>query len=151
MTDAKMTTDAVSGAQSQVKSIHRIFILAWFCLLFLVYKTNPPVGKVSTSLSVALCALAVFGIVLGFVARERFFRLSAEALSREPPKAMRLWRGGHFVSFSCALNPATCGAVLKILGSGWLVCGTLFGLSLGSLLLLWRPTVGPAIDERTQP
>ena len=84
------------------------------------------------------CILAAFVIVSGFVMRGRLFKLSTEALPHDPHKAIQFWRLSNFMGFCCALNPALYGVVLKVLGSGWLVPGMLFGLSLG-FLLVWRP------------
>jgi len=130
--------DAISRKQVEVKLTYRGFILAWFCFLFMVYKMNLPVHDVSARAFVALCVLAAAAIVLGFVMRRRFFKLATDTLPHDPLKASQLWRGANFISFCCAINSTIFGAVLKILGSGWLVSGILFGVSLG-VLVLWRP------------
>ena len=104
----------------------------------MVYKMNLPLRAVSARVFVALCILAASAIVLGFVMRRRFFKLTTEALAHDPCKASQFWRGANSISFCCAINPTIFGVVLKILGSGWLVPGILFGFSLG-FLLLWRP------------
>jgi len=130
--------DATSRTQTEVKSTHRGFILAWFCLLFMVHKMNLSLRDVSAWVFVALCALSASAIGAGFVLRVRLFKLSIEALPHDPRKASQFWRGANFISFCCAINPTIYGVVLKILGSSWLVPGILFGLGLG-FLLLWRP------------
>ncbi len=129
--------DAISRTQAEVKSAHRGFILAWFCCLFMVHKMNLPLRHVSAWVFVVLCVLAASAIVAGFVMRRRFFRLTSEALSHDPRKASHFWRSANVITFSCAISPTIYGFVLKILGSGWLVPGILFGLGLG-FLLLWR-------------
>jgi len=130
--------DAIPRTQTEVKLVHRGFILAWFCSLFMVHKMNLPLRDVSARVSVVLCILAVSAIAVGFVMRRRFFKLTTEALPHDPRKASQFWRSANFISFCCAMNPTIYGVVLKILGSGWLVPGMLFGLGLG-FLLLWRP------------
>lgn len=130
--------DAISRTQTEVKLAYRGFILAWFCFLFMVYKMNLPLRHVSARIFVALPILAAFAIFLGFAMRRRLFELTNEALPHDPSKASQFWRGANFISFCCAINPTIYGVVLKMLGSGWLVPGLLFGLSLG-FLLLWRP------------
>jgi hypothetical protein len=135
--------------QTEVKVVHRGFILAWFCFLFMVYKMNLSLHDVSVWVFVALSVLAACAIVVGFVMRGKLFKLTSNALPNDPRKASQFWRSANFISFSCAMNPTIYGVVLKILGSGWLVPGILFGLGLG-FLLLWRPrelavsTVQPA-------
>jgi len=104
----------------------------------MVHKMNLPLRDVSARVSVVLCILAVSAIAVGFVMRRRFFKLTTEALPHDPRKASQFWRSANFISFCCAMNPTIYGVVLKILGSGWLVPGMLFGLGLG-FLLLWRP------------
>jgi hypothetical protein len=125
-------------AQTEVKFFHRGFILAWFCFLLIVLRMNPALRETSAWAFVALCIWATCGIVVGFVMRRRFFRLSSEALPHDPRKASQFWREGNIISFGCAINATICGVVMRILGSGWLVPGLLFGLGLG-FLLLWRP------------
>jgi hypothetical protein len=125
-------------AQTEVEWVHRGFILAWFCFLFMVYKMNPARRDISAWVFVALCILATCAILVGFVMRRRLFKLASEALPHDPCKASQFWRGANLISFCCAINPTIYGVVLKILGSGWLVPGILFGLGLG-FLLLWRP------------
>lgn len=129
---------STAWAQTEIKLAYRGFIVAWFCFLFILQKINLHRHGVSAGVFVAVCILAALAILVGFAMRERFFRLSSEALPDNPRNASDFWRSANFISFSCAINPAILGAVLKILGSGWLVPGILFGLSLG-FLLLWRP------------
>src|SRR5579859_740150 len=125
-------------AQTEVEWVYRGFILAWFCFLFIVYKMKLFPRHISVWVFVAVCILAVCAILVGFVMRRRFFKLTTEALPHDPRKASQFWRSANFISFCCAINPTLCGVVLKILGSGWLAPGLLFGLGLG-FLLLWRP------------
>jgi hypothetical protein len=128
----------LSRTETEVRFVYRGCILAWFCFLFMAHKMNLPVRDVSQQVFVAFLFLGAFAIVLGFTMRRRLFRLSAEALPHDPRKASQFWRGGNFIGFCCAINPTIYGVVLKILGSGWLVPGILFGLGLGfDLLLLW--------------
>jgi hypothetical protein len=124
--------------QKEVKFVYRGFILSWFCFLFIVHKMNLPLRNVSARVFVTFCILAPVAIVIGFVMRRRLFKLSTEALPHDPRKASQFSRSANYLSSCCALNPAIYGVVLKILGSGWLVPGILFGLGLG-FLLLWRP------------
>lgn len=131
-------SNAISGTQTEIEIAYVGFIFGWFGFLFMVYKMNPPLRDVSALVFVALCILAASVIVVGFVMRRRFFKLTTEVLPHDPRKASQFWRGANFISFCCAINPTIYGVVLKILGGGWLGPGILFGLSLG-LLLLWRP------------
>ena len=131
-------SNAISGTQTEIELAHVGFIFAWFCFIFMVHKMNLPLRDVSAGVFVAFCILAASAIFVGFVMRRRFFKLTTEALPHDPRKASQFWRSANFISFSCAINPTIFGVVLKILGSGWLVPGILFGLSLG-FLLLWRP------------
>jgi hypothetical protein len=124
--------------QTEVKFVHRGFILAWFCFLFVAHKANPALRDVSAWVFVVLCILAVSVIGAGFVMRKRFFKLMTEALPHDLRQASQFWRSANFISFCCALSPSIYGVVLKIVGSGWLVPGIFFALSLG-FLLLWRP------------
>lgn len=130
--------DATAWVQTEVKVVYCGFILAWFCLFFLVHQINAALRDLSAWVFGAVCILAVCAIQAGFVMRRRFFKLTSEALPRDPSKARQFWRSANFISFCCAMNPTIYGVVLKILGSGWLVPGMLFGLGLG-FLLLWRP------------
>jgi hypothetical protein len=124
--------------QTEVEWVHRGFILAWFCFLFMVYKMKLSLRDISARVFVGACILTVCAILVGFVMRRRLFKLASEALPHDPCKASQFWRSANFISFCCAINPTIYGVVLKILGSGWLVPGLLFGLGLG-FLLLWRP------------
>lgn len=124
--------------QTGVKLVHRVFLLTWFCFLFIVHKMNLPLRDVSTWVIVVLCVLAASAIGVGFVMRRRFFKLMTEVLPHDPDKARQFWTSANLISFCCALNPAIYGVMLKIAGSGWLVPGILFSLGLG-FLLLWRP------------
>ena len=114
---------AILGTQTGVKSVHRFFVLAWLCFLFIAHKMNPPLRDVSAWVFVAFCVLAAIVIGAGFVMRRRFFKLMTEALSQDPGKASQFWTSANLISFCCALNPAIYGVVLKIAGSGWLVPG----------------------------
>ena len=128
----------IAWAQTEIKLAYRGFILAWFCFLFVLYKMNFHRRDVSARVFMVLCIVAALAILVGFVMRRRGSKLTSEALPHDPRRAIELWRETNFVSFGCAISPAIYGALLKILGSGWLVPGILFGLSLG-FLLLWRP------------
>jgi hypothetical protein len=130
--------DAISTVQTEVTFIHRMFIGSWFCLLFTVNKMNLPFRNVSTGAFLVLLILAAGAIAAGFRTRKPFLKLAAEALPHDPRKANQFWRSANIVSFTCALAPAIYGVVLRILGSGWLVPGALFGLGL-CFLFLWRP------------
>ena len=130
--------DAISRTQTEVKMAYRGFVVAWFCFIFMLYKMNLPVRNVSVPVFAALCILSASAIFLGFAMRRRFFKLTTEALPHDPSKASQFWRGANFISLCCAINPTIYAVVLKMLGSGWLVPGILFGVSLG-FLLLWRP------------
>jgi hypothetical protein len=125
-------------AQTEVKLVYQGFIGSWFCFLFLVHKMNPALRDVSAWVFVGVCIWVTCAILVGFVMRRRLFKLASEALPHDPRKASEFWRSANFTSFGCAMNVTICGVVLKILGSGWLVPGILFGLGLG-FLLLWRP------------
>jgi hypothetical protein len=130
--------DAISRTQTGIKLVYRIFILAWFCFLFILHKINPVPRDVPAGFFVVFCVLAASAIGSGFVMRRKFFKLMAEALPNDPRQASQFWRSANLVSLGCALNPSIYGVVLKIVGSGWLVPGIFFALSLG-FLLLWRP------------
>lgn len=131
-------SDPISKTQTEIELAHVGFILAWFCLLFMAHKMNPPHRNVSTWVLVVVSVASVYVVVAGFVMRKKFFKMSSEALPSDARKATKLWRSANSISFCCALNPPIYGLVLKILGSDWLVPGILFGLGLG-FLLLWRP------------
>jgi len=130
--------DTISRTQKEVKLVHRVFILAWFCLLFMVHTMSVPLRHVSAWLFVALCILAAYAIFVGFAMRKRYLKRAREALSHDSPKASQFWKSANVISFCSATNPTIYGVVLKIFGSSWLVPGILFGLGLG-FLLLWRP------------
>jgi hypothetical protein len=115
-----------------------MYILVWLCSLFVVYKMNPPHRDVSVLLSVLLVLGALTAIIVGFIMRKKFFKLSTETLARDPRKARRHWRAANGIGFSCAMSVSVYGAALRLLGSDWLVAGILYGVSLG-FLLLWRP------------
>jgi hypothetical protein len=131
-------SNAISGIQTEIELAHVGFMMAWFCLLFTVHKMNPPQRNVSALILLVIAVVGVSVIVFGFVMRKKFFKMSSEAFSSDARKASELWKSANLISFCFALNPPIYGVVLKILGSGWLVPGILFGLGLG-FLLLWRP------------
>jgi hypothetical protein len=130
--------DALSRTQTEIKLVHCGFILAWFCLLFMVHEMNLPHRSVSSWVLVAFVFAAVCVVASGLVMRKKLFAQSTESLPGDLGKALRLWRGAHFISFSNAMSIAILGVALKFLGTSWLVPGVFFGLSLG-FLLLWRP------------
>ena len=78
---------AMSRTRTEVKSVYDGFILAWFCLLFMIHEMNLPRRDVSVRVLVVLCALAASAIAAGFVLRRRLFRLSTDALPHDPRKA----------------------------------------------------------------
>lgn len=131
-------SNAISGTQTEIELAHVGFIFAWFCFIFMVHKMNLPHRIVSSWVLVAFVFAAVCVVASGFVMRKKLLRLSTESFSGDLGKALRLWRGAHFISFSNAISITILGAALKFLGTSWLVPGILFGLSLG-FLLLWRP------------
>jgi hypothetical protein len=141
---AESKSDPISKTQTEVELSYVGFIVSWFCFLFVVHKMNLPLRNVSARVFVAFCIFAASAIVVGFMMRSRFFKLSAEALPHDPRKAGHFWRGANFISFCCAINPAIYGVVLKILGSSWYVAGVFFGLSL-VFLALWRPRELPCV------
>jgi hypothetical protein len=104
----------------------------------MVDKMNLPLHDVSTWIFVTFCILAVFVIFVGYVMRMRRFKLTTRILTHNPRKAIQIWKSTNFISFCFAISPTIYGAVLKILGSGWLAPGMLFGVGL-AFLLLWRP------------
>jgi hypothetical protein len=130
--------NALPTKQPEIKAVYAAFIASWFCFLFLVHEMNFPQHSVSVWIWVALTLAASSAIVVGFVIRKKFFKLSTEALLRDPNKARSHWRSANVIGFNCAMSVTVYGAVLKLLGSGWLVPGIFFSVSLG-LLLLWRP------------
>ena len=91
---------SISKTQAEVKLVHRVYILAWFCFLFMVHKMNLPIRDVSAWVFVVLCILAASAIVVGFVMRRRFFKLTTEALPHDPRKACQFWRSANLISFS---------------------------------------------------
>jgi hypothetical protein len=135
---AESKSDPISKTQTEVELIYVGFIVSWFCFLFMVHKMNLPLRNVSAKVFVACCIFAASAIVVGSMMRSRFFKLTTEALPHDPRKARQFWRSANSISFCCAMNPPIFGVLLKILGSGWLVPGILFGSGLG-FLLLWRP------------
>lgn len=130
--------DATSRTQTEVKLAHRGFILAWFCLLFMVHKMNLPLRHVSAQVFVALFVLGTSAILVGFAMRSKLFKIATEAQCHDLHKASESWRSANLVGFCCAINPTIYGVVLKMLGTGWLGPGILFGFGL-SFLLLWSP------------
>jgi hypothetical protein len=104
----------------------------------MVHEMNLPHRSVSPWVLVAFVFAAVCAVAAGFVMRKKLFALSTESLPGDPSKALRLWRGAHFISFSNAMSITILGVALRFLGTSWSVPGVLFGLSLG-FLLLWRP------------
>jgi hypothetical protein len=129
--------DAIS-TQTEIKLAYRGFILAWFCFIFMVHEMNLPYRSISAWVLLAFAFAALCVMASGFVMRKKLFAQSAESLPGDLGKAIRHWRGAHFIGFSFAMNLTIFGAVLKFLGSSWYVAGIFFGLSLG-LLLLWKP------------
>jgi hypothetical protein len=131
-------SNAISGTQTEIELAHVGFMFAWFCLLFMVHKMNPPNRSVSSWILVAFILATVYAIIAGFTLRKRLFKQSAEALPSNARKAVGLWRGAHFIGFTFAMSIGIWGVVLKFLGSNWYQTGTFFGVSLG-FLLLWGP------------
>jgi hypothetical protein len=130
--------DAMSRTQTEIKFVYVGFIGAWFCFIYMIANMNRPPRSVSLWVLGALVFWAVSAVLAGFVMRKRFFRLSAEARSRDLRKALHFWKAAHFIAFCCAMNLTLLGVVLKFLGSGWSVAGIFFGLGL-AFLVLWRP------------
>ena len=131
-------SDAISKTQTQIQLTHIGFLVAWFCLLFMVHKMNLPRRSVSSWLLVAFVLAAAVVIWAGFVLRKTLFKKSADVVADSDGETLRRWRGAHSIGFTNALSVAIFGAVLKFIGAGWYVAGIFFGLSL-SLLLLWGP------------
>ena len=104
----------------------------------MVHEMNLPRHSVSSWVLVICVFAAACVVASGFVMRNRLFTQSTESLPGDLDKALRLWRGAHFISFCNAMSIAILGVALKFLGTSWLVPGVFFGLSLG-FLLLWRP------------
>ena len=67
--------------QTEVKFAHLMHIFAWLCCVFAVYRMNPPRRNVSVLLPVLLVVAALAAIIVSFVMRKKFFRLSTEALA----------------------------------------------------------------------
>jgi hypothetical protein len=144
----RQTLKPFPTTQLDLKVVYAAFIVAWFCIPFMVHEMNFPQHDVSVWISVALTVAASCAVVAGFVMRKKFFKLSAEALLRDPNKARSHWRAANVIGFNCALSVTVYGAALKLLGSGWLVPGIFFCVSL-CLLLLWRPN--PLEPNSVQP
>jgi hypothetical protein len=96
--------DVSSKTESEVRLVYRGFILAWFCFPFMVYKTNLPFRDVSAAAFVALCVLAPSTIVLGFMMRRRFFKLTAEARLRNQGDSTRISRFANSRSMPTAIR-----------------------------------------------
>jgi hypothetical protein len=142
--------DALSRTQTEVKLVYRGSVLAWFCILFMIYRMNLPICDVSAGFFAGLCAVAASSIFLGLVMRRRFLKLYIENLPNDVRKSSESWRSANFISFSCAMVVTICGAVLKFLGETWLVPGIFFGLGL-VFLLLWRPRQFNMISDQQRP
>jgi hypothetical protein len=130
--------DARSRRQTEVWVTYGGYIVAWFCFLFMIQWMNPPQRNVSAFMVVAFAVAAVCAIAAGFVLRKKLFAQSTEVLRADPHKALRVWRAAHFIGFTCAMNVTIFGVALKFIGTGWLVPGIFFAVSLG-FLVLWRP------------
>ena len=109
-------SNAISGTQTEIELAHVGFIFAWFFFIFMVQKMNLPHRSVSSWALVAIVFAAVCVVANGFVMRKKLFRLSTESLPGDFGKALRRWKGAHFISFSNATVIAILGAALKFLG-----------------------------------
>lgn len=94
---------------------------------------NLPHRSVSLWVLVAFVLATVYAITAGYLLRKRLFKQSVEALPSNVRKAVGLWRGAHFIGFSCAMSIAIFGVALRFLGSRWYVAGIFFCLSSGFL------------------
>ena len=130
--------DSTSRTQTEVKTLHLSFILSWCCLLFMVYKMNLPHRGVSPLVLPLFVLLAVCVVASGSRVRRQLFARSTQSLRDDAGKALGLWRGANVVGFTHAMSLSILGAVLKFLGTSWLVAGVFFSAGLG-LLVLWRP------------
>jgi hypothetical protein len=104
----------------------------------MIHTMNPPQRIVSALVLVAFAVAAVYAIAVGVVMRKKFFAQSTEVLLADPLKALSRWRTANFIGFSCAMSVTIFGVVLKLFGTGWLVPGIFFAVSL-VFFVLWRP------------
>jgi hypothetical protein len=130
--------DAKSEMQTRIWVTYSGFIVSWFCFLFVIRTMNPPRRAVSALVLATFAGAAVYAIVSGFVMRKKFLVQSTEVLRSDPSKAASHWRMAHSIGFTFAMSVTIFGVALKLLGTGWLLPGMFFAVSLG-LLVLWRP------------
>jgi hypothetical protein len=135
--------EARSRMQTELWISYGGFIVAWFCFFFVIQMMNPVRRNVSSLVFVALAAAAVYAITVGFVMRKKLFALSAKTLPANPQKALGQWRAANIIGFSCAMNPAILGVVLKFLGASWSVPGIFFCRKL-SLSYAVETALGPS-------
>ncbi|HUN62660.1 MAG TPA: hypothetical protein VMU53_11755 [Candidatus Sulfotelmatobacter sp.] len=131
-------SDATSRTQTEIELAYVGFLFAWFCFIFLLHQMSPAPRGVSSSVLAAFVFVAAWGVASGIQIRKKLFRQSTESLPIDLSKALKLWKGAHFISFSIAMSIAGFGVALKFLGANWLVPTIFCGASLG-FLLLWRP------------
>ena len=124
--------------QQEIKTVYAAFIFAWFAILFILHEMNLSRHDIAPWVWIVVVAAAISAIAAGYVIRKKFFKLSNQVLGSDPGKARGHWRAANLIGLNSALSVTFYGAVLKLLGSGWLVPGIFFGVSLG-LLVLWRP------------
>lgn len=99
---------------------------------------NLPHRSVSLWVLVAFVLATVYAITTGYLLRKRLFKQSVEALPSNVRKAVGLWRGAHFIGFSCAMSIAIFGVRVEVPQQS-LVCSRDFLLPELGLSLLWRP------------
>ena len=141
-------SDPISRVQTEIELANVGFIVAWFCVLFMVHKMNPPQRNVSSRLLIVFVLWTAVVVWAGFVLRKMLFKKSADVLAHSVGAALKHWKGAHIIGFCNAMSIAILGAVLKFFGSSWPLAGIFFGLSLG-LLLLWGPR--PMVSNSAQP
>jgi hypothetical protein len=128
----------MSKTRTHIWVIYSSYIVSWFCFLFMIRTMNPPRRTVSPLVLAAFAGAAIYAIVSGFVMRKKFLVQSTEVVRSDPSKAASQWRMAHSIGFSCAMSVTILGVALKLLGTGWLLPGMFFAVSLG-FLVLWRP------------
>ena len=125
---------------SQLRLIHRAFVLAWFTYLGLLIYLHWPEKPVPIIFPTVMGILAISSIQVGLTMRQKLLFAPAAALISDPENVvlLRRWRAGNIVSFAFAESIMLFGVVLKFLGERWSIVSIFFGTGL-LLLFLWSP------------
>jgi len=130
----------VTSTFSQLRLIHRAFVLTWCMYLGILIYLHWPEKPVPIIFPMALGVVAISSIQVVRTLRLKLLFAPAAALVSDPENAvlLRRWRSGNIVSFVFAESIMLFGVVLKFLGEQWSIVSFFFGIGL-LLLLLWSP------------